>query len=122
MEKERLARRHDDSLEACALRFRAARTLTGLTQLQCAEAAGISPTAWNNAEAARNYPTLTAMRWLYRAHRIDFNFLMAGDFAQLPADIQSSLFDVIAVIHAKSSTDRKSNSDQRPSAKGSLQS
>jgi len=79
-------------LEALAIRLRAARKYTGLNQKQFAEAAGTSNTVVNNAEAGITAPSREVMRYLYRAHRIDFNFQMNGDFAQLPGDVQEQLF------------------------------
>lgn len=95
LEKERLARRHDDSPDACAIRLRVARLYTGLSQKDAAAEAGAGHTAWNNAEKARNYPQLSMMRWLYRAHRIDFNFILAGEFTQLHPEVQQAIFDLL---------------------------
>jgi hypothetical protein len=53
------------------------------------------------------------MRFYFRAHRIDFNFLMHGDFAQLPADVQAQIFD--ALPSAKRALDQTTNSDQSES-------
>jgi transcriptional regulator with XRE-family HTH domain len=91
-EKERLARRGDMGLEALAIRLRAARKVTGLNQKQFAEAVGVKNTVINNAEAGLTAPSQEVMRYLYRAHRIDFNFQLHGDFAQLPGDVQSAIF------------------------------
>ena len=107
--KEKLARRHDDSVEACAIRLRAARLMTGLSQADAATEAGASNTALNNAERARNYPQTKVMRWLYRAHRVDFNFLLAGEFSQLPADVQSAIFAILSDMNETPATDQKSN-------------
>lgn len=92
LEKQRLCRLHDDSLFACALRLRAARAAIGISQTDAAGQIGVGKTTLNNAEMGRNYPSLDVMRWLFRAHRIDFNFILAGEFAQLPADVQESIF------------------------------
>ncbi|WP_435988553.1 helix-turn-helix domain-containing protein [Sulfitobacter sp. SH24] len=110
LDKERLARRHDDSPEACAARLRAARLLTGLNQKDAAREAGAGQTAWNNAENARNYPQLNMMRWLYRAHRVDFNFILAGEFAQLPTDVRDAIFDILESQTSVTEPDRKASS------------
>ncbi|HDZ53384.1 MAG TPA: XRE family transcriptional regulator [Sulfitobacter litoralis] len=77
---------------ACALRILVAREVTGLSQLEVSQRAGIANNALNNMERARQFPNREIMRYYHRAHRIDFNFLMHGDFAQLPMDIQEALF------------------------------
>lgn len=110
-DKQTLIRLHDDSLEACALRVRLARQVTGQTQTEAAAAAGIGKTAWNNAEKARNYPTITMMRWLQREHRIDYNFILDGQFAQLPGDVQAAIFAAAEGMNVERATDRKPNTD-----------
>lgn len=111
-EKERLSLRNDMSQKAMAIRLRAARLVTGLSQNQLAAEAGIGKTALNNAEMGKNVPNAQVMRFLYRAHRIDFNFLMNGDFSQLPGDVQDCLFPALAV--ATSEWDRKEGSGPAP--------
>lgn len=93
-QKERLARRSDMSREAMALRLLAARKAIGLGQEQLAKemGEGMTKQKLRNAEKADNDPPKALMRYFYRAHRIDFNFLLHGDFAQLPADVQARLF------------------------------
>lgn len=108
-EKERLARRHDDSKEACAARLAAALLTTGMRQKDVASQAGIGEASISNAKKALNYPTMPIMRWLYRAHRIDFNFLMAGEFSQLPADVQERLFGALRRLDLESAPDRTPN-------------
>jgi transcriptional regulator with XRE-family HTH domain len=105
-EKERLARRHDDSKAACATRLAAALATTGMKQKEIASQAGIGEANISNAKKALNYPTMPLMRWLYRGHRIDFNFLMAGEFAQLPADVQDRLFAALQQLDLESGPDR----------------
>lgn len=92
-DKEYLSKWGDMSKEACALRILAARDLTGLSQLETSQKSGIANNALNNMEKARQFPNREIMRYYHRAHRIDFNFLMHGDFAQLPMDIQGALFE-----------------------------
>lgn len=112
-EKERLARLNDMGLEALAIRLRAARLTTGLSQKDLAEKAGVSNTVLNNAEQGVTAPNTLVMRYLYRAHRIDFNFLLNGNFSQLPADVQDRLFVQLEV--ATSEWDRRERSDRSPS-------
>lgn len=114
--KDALACRLDDSKSACATRLRAARLITGYSQKEAAQLAGVGATSWNNAEAGRNYPSLQAMRWLFRAHRIDFNFLIAGEFAQLPGDVQDRLFAVLAQANELGEQGQRPSSDRYPHA------
>ena len=110
-EKERIARRGNMGLEACAIRLAAARRVANVSQAEVAEAAGIKKTAYSNMETGRSFPTRPVMKFFHRLHRIDFNFLMHGDFAQLPGDVQSVIFD--ALIAAGDAWDQRSRSDLR---------
>ena len=105
-EKEQLARRHDDSKSACALRLSAALITTGMKQKQIAAEAGIGEAVISNAKSGLNYPTIPIMRWLYRGHRIDFNFLISGEFSQLPSDVQDRLFDALKRLDVESEEGR----------------
>ncbi len=109
-EKERLARVRDMGLEASAIRILAARTMTGLSQKAVAEAVGTSNTVISNAENGETYPSRDLMRYYYRAHRLDFNFLINGDFSQLPGDVQAAIFPALEA--ATSEWDRKERSDR----------
>lgn len=99
-QKERLARRNDMSREAMALRLFAARKAVGMGQDQLAQdmGEGMTKQKLRNAEKADNDPPKALMRYFYRSHRIDFNFLLHGDFAQLPGDVQDRLFSALAVV------------------------
>ena len=108
-EKERLARRLDDSVPACAVRLTAALAVTGITQKQVAALSGVTEQAISNAKKAANYPSVPLMRWLYRQHRIDLNFMVAGEFSQLPSDVQEKLFSALAEQDARSGSDQKPN-------------
>lgn len=112
--KSRLARYADMGQVACAIRLYAARIVAGVGQETVAQACGIRKQAYSNMETARSFPTRTVMQYYYRLHRIDFNFLMHGDFAQLPADLQGTLFS--ALERANSEWDQKERLDQRQSA------
>lgn len=107
LQRERLARTGDMSLEACALRLRAARHYTGLPQIEVCRQSGVKKTTYNNMEQALSFPSRDVMRWFYRTFRLDFNFLMNGDFAQLPADMHERLF--AALQAAESEWDQKSS-------------
>lgn len=106
--KAALARTNDMSLEACTIRLRAARALTGLAAKDLAAACGMSKQALSSAENAVSFPSRELMRYLYREHRIDFNFMINGDFVQLPGDVQDALFP--ALERANSEWGRKSRS------------
>jgi transcriptional regulator with XRE-family HTH domain len=95
-EKSALAHTKDFSKEAAALRLRAARKSIGLGQTELGKAAGITKAAVSNAENAQSYPGRSVMIYLYRQHRIDINFMVCGEFSQLPGDIQDSLFHALA--------------------------
>lgn len=108
-EKERLARRNDMTMEACAIRLRAARIFAGFKQQRdAAVAMNMKPTTYNNMEKGLSFPSREVMRFFYRAHRIDFNFLINGDFAQLPSDVHEPLFQALA--DAESEWGRRSGS------------
>ncbi|WP_428924978.1 helix-turn-helix domain-containing protein [Marinibacterium sp. SX1] len=106
----RLARTSDTGLAACAIRLRAARLFTGKQAQEIAKECGVSKTVYSNAENGISYPNRDVMTHLYRAYRIDFNFMMNGDVAQLPGDVQERLFD--ALQRANDEWDRKSSSDR----------
>ncbi|MFC4731762.1 helix-turn-helix domain-containing protein [Salipiger abyssi] len=91
-EKSALARTGDFSKEAAALRLRAARNAAGLGQAELGKAAKITKAAISNSENAQSYPGRSVMIYLYREHRIDLNFMICGEFAQLPGDVQDRLF------------------------------
>lgn len=107
-EKQRLAHKDDTGIAACAIRLRAARSLTGKQAKDLAAECGVSKTVYSNAENGNSYPNRDVMRHLYRAYRIDFNFMMNGDFAQLPGDVQDALFPALEA--ANDEWDRRSSS------------
>jgi DNA-binding XRE family transcriptional regulator len=111
-EKSAAALQGDMSLRACAIRLMAARLVTGFNQQDFAAASGVKKTTYNNMETGRAYPSRDVMRYLFRGHRIDFNFMLHGDFAQLPSDVQDQLFARLpAVMHE---WDRRDNSGSSP--------
>lgn len=100
--KTQLAHVNDMGLAATAIRLRAAFTVTGLPQhLDLARAAGISKTVLSNAMAGTTYPNRALLKYLHRAHRIDFTFMMNGDFSQLPGDVQDRLFSALEVANSE---------------------
>lgn len=107
-EKEKIARKGDMGVEACAIRLIAARNATeAASQKAFATACGVSQTSYNNMEKGLQFPNRDVMRYLYRGHRIDFNFMMNGDFSQLPSDVLEKLFEQLPI--ASSAWDQKSD-------------
>lgn len=110
--KEALALTRDMSKRAAAIRLIAARLAIGMGQEQLAQdmGEGMTKQKIGNAERGANFPPPMLMRYFHRQHRIDFNFLMHGDFSQLPLDVQSRLFATLASAHDE--WDRKQRSDR----------
>lgn len=94
-QKERLARRGSMDKVACAIRLRAARYAAGLEQQDLAQHGGVSKAALSNVEGALSFPSRDVVLYLFKAHRIDFNFVWTGEFAQLPGDVQDRLFPAL---------------------------
>ncbi|WP_370286905.1 XRE family transcriptional regulator [Pseudooceanicola nanhaiensis] len=93
-EKQRLARLGDTSEGAIAERLRAALKVARLTQKDVARMLE-RPVQTINAQFKKGRPSIELMRLFYRGYRIDFNFLINGDFAQLPSDVQNELIEVL---------------------------
>lgn len=110
-EKQRLSRHNDMSKEARAIRLRAARLAAGLAQTDVAAAIGVTGGAIGEMESGRNPPSDAVMRFMFYEHRIDFNFLINGDYAQLPGDVQARLFPALEA--ANSEWERKASSGRR---------
>lgn len=96
-EKSRLSRIYDTGIVAAAIRLRAARLACNLSQAEVARALGLPRTTnINNMENAVTFPNRDIMEYYFREHRIDYNFLMAGAYSQLPGDVQDRLFPALA--------------------------
>ncbi len=94
--KTRLARWADSTESAISARLVAARLAAGYTvQKDFAQALGISKTTYNSQEI-QGHPSMDTIRFLYQNHRIDFNFILYGDFSQLPGDVQAALFSALS--------------------------
>lgn len=113
-ELEQLSQLGDSSKEATSLRLRAARRLTGLGQDALARDMGGRMTKQKvyNAETGANYPPIELMRYFYRRHRIDFNFMLYGELAQLPSDVYARLVAALRDVHNE--LDRKRDSEPEP--------
>jgi hypothetical protein len=95
---EKLARRGDASVEACAHRLRAAIRSSYRTVTAFAEASGQTQQAVSNALGGANYPSHKGMLRLFWADRIDFNFSMVGDVRDLPGDVQLRLYVALEAL------------------------
>lgn len=93
---------------AASVRIRAARAVSGLNQEQMATALKITKSTVSGIENGASFPSRDMMAYLYREHRIDFNFLISGLFSQLPQDVQEQLFPALNV--AWKAVERKENS------------
>ncbi|MFC3569176.1 XRE family transcriptional regulator [Paracoccus simplex] len=119
-QKTALAHVNDMGLAATAIRLRAAFIVSGLKRHQdLADASGVSKTVLSNAMAGSTYPNRDLLKYLHRAHRIDFNFMMNGDFAQLPGDVQDRLFAALEV--ANNEWDQREDSGRSQAAQRTSQ-
>lgn len=107
--KEALAHLGKTDNVASAIRAKAARLAIGLSQPQLGEKIGKGKSTISNVEKGLSHPGRDLMIYLSREHRIDFNFMMAGHFSQLPADVQDVLFPALATVNSE--WDQESNSD-----------
>ncbi|APE43398.1 hypothetical protein BOO69_08200 [Sulfitobacter alexandrii] len=94
-QKEALARTRKSDPEAIRARLKAARVVVGLGQKEFAEAVQVKQTTYNSQEI-KGRPSLEVIRYLHTNHRIDANFILFGDFVQLPGDIQTALFEALS--------------------------
>ena len=94
-ELEKLFRHGDTSAEALRIRLIAARKAAGMGQKQIADAVGIAKQTYHSQES-RGAPSIPVGRYFYRAHDIDFNYLLYGDFSQLHEDVRARLAAALA--------------------------
>ena len=92
-----LAQTDDMSKAAVCRRFRAAVSAAGYKrQKEFAEAIGTrGVSSINNVFKELQFPSREMMGVLFYGHRIDFNFILAGVFNQLPNDVQEPLFKAL---------------------------
>lgn len=86
LETERACRRGDTSAEAIHQRLVATRLMTGLSQKELAANAGIKYTTFRSQEQS-GAPSVQLMSYFLSAFSVDFNFILGGDHARLPADV-----------------------------------
>ncbi len=93
---DELARRGDDSREACGVRARAAIIAAGYSSNgEFARETGQTANAISNGNVGLVYPSRRTMLALYRRHRIDPTFIMIGEYSQLRGDVQRAIFEAL---------------------------
>lgn len=81
---------------AVAKRLRAARIVAGFDHAKdFAEALEIPYQTYYSQET-KGRPSKQTVGWLYRNHRIDFNFVFFGDLFHLPGDVRTALETALA--------------------------
>ena len=95
-DKKSLAQTYDGSPLAVGRRVRAGRKMTGLSQEAFGHLFELSKGAISHIENGRASPKFEIMHYLMDECRIDYNFIIAGFFSQLPGDVQDKLFSVLA--------------------------
>lgn len=97
---DRLARHGDTSPEAIHQRLVATRRMTGLTAKQLAQNAGIKYTTYVSQEKAGS-PSIRLMTYYLRAFQVDYNFILGGDPARLPADVLQGIAEQLSEPEGK---------------------
>ena len=95
IEQERLARAGDVTPEAIHQRLVAVRKMTGMTSKQLAASAGIKYTTYISQEKA-GAPSVKLMTYYLKAFMVDYNFILGGDAARLPADVREAILEQLA--------------------------
>lgn len=96
IDRDELFLTNDGSDEAVGIRLRAARIAAGYHQQRdFSDALQIKYQTYHSQEK-KGRPTASTVRFLYKKHRIDFNFVFNGDYSQLPGDVQTALESVLS--------------------------
>ena len=95
LEIEKRCLRGNTSAEAIHKRLIAARMMTGLSQKELAEKAGIKYTTFRSQEQSGS-PSVRLMSYFLGAFQVDYNFILGGDPARLPADVREALLAELA--------------------------
>tara|TARA_R100000789_G_scaffold1441_1_gene4583 strand:- start:178 stop:516 length:339 start_codon:yes stop_codon:yes gene_type:complete len=90
IKQEKLTRAGDTSPEAIHHRLVATRKMTGMTSKQLAASAGIKYTTFISQEKAGS-PSVKLMTFYLKAFMVDYNFILGGDPARLPADVREAI-------------------------------
>lgn len=90
IEQEKLTRAGDTSPVAIHHRLVATRKMTGMTSKQLAASAGIKYTTFISQEKAGS-PSVKLMTFYLKAFMVDYNFILGGDPARLPADVREAI-------------------------------
>jgi transcriptional regulator with XRE-family HTH domain len=80
-----------ESTEAVAERLKVLRLALGLDQAEIARRAGISASAWNNAETGDNRIGISNAIKLRTAFNIGLDYVFCGDLRVLPAELQREI-------------------------------
>ena len=99
--KERLAKTRQTDKESAGLRLKAARRAAGLSLEELGQIAGLKKATISNAENGHAYPGRGLMIVLFREYQIDFNFLIHGEFHQLPGHVQDKLFRALSSLNSE---------------------
>lgn len=97
VDKERLTRHRDYSPEAISWRLQAAIKAAKIAQKTIATELD-KPLSTINSQIKSGSPSNELMVYLYKSQRIDFNFVIFGDFAQLPSDVEAKLLDALSAL------------------------
>lgn len=109
-ERRRLFRTGEMDKAACGTRLTAGRIAAGYDRAKdFAEAIGARVTTYNSQEKGVSNPSLAAMAELYVSHRIDFNFILYGEFSHLDPFVREALEDALRDVER--SPDRRYSSD-----------
>jgi transcriptional regulator with XRE-family HTH domain len=77
-------------------RLSAVRRMVGLTQEELAAKVGNKKASISNTERGDSHPSAELMHSLLDEYRVDPNFIVVGQFAQLPGDVQDAIFEYLA--------------------------
>jgi transcriptional regulator with XRE-family HTH domain len=80
-----------ESTDMVAERLKLLRQALGLEQAEIARRAGISPSAWNNAETGDNRIGISNAIKLRTAFGIGLDYIFCGDLRVLPAELQREI-------------------------------
>lgn len=108
MTLNKLFRKGDQSVEAMALRFKAARTAFGISTNEMAHMSGRGSTTITNTEKARQRPSPEAVSALYSRTGVDFNFIYIGDYRQLSAEALDLVASAAKLISSHEGIEGKS--------------
>lgn len=89
--REHIFRLDDYTDQAISARLKAARIAAGYPKQTDFAAALEIPYKTYHAQEKKGHPAVATVRFLHKNHRIDFNYVYNGEFAQLPVDVRDAL-------------------------------